>query len=42
MCLMAKLLERQHQELERRVIESCLRLYIQKYFPLHGEDKFPL
>ena len=28
MCLMAKLLERQHPELERRVIESCSRLYI--------------
>ena len=28
MCLMAKLLERRHPELERRVIESCSRLYI--------------
>ena len=30
MCLMAKLLERQHLELERRVIESCSRLYINR------------
>ena len=28
MCLMAKLLERQHPELERHVIESYSRLYI--------------